>query len=71
MLERLKDKIKKIIARGKPIEAIISKLNPIITLHYRPVLVCNEGRGSAEHKRISYHSQATFIKLDHWIYILG
>lgn len=53
---KLRDKIRKIITINKPIQRIISDINPVL-------------RGWGEHKRISYHSQATFIKIDHWIYL--
>lgn len=55
-IKKLKDSVRKITIIDKPIEKIIAELNPIL-------------RGWGEHKRISYHSQAIFIKLDHWIYI--
>lgn len=51
---KLKDSIKKIIIMNKPIKKIISELNPML-------------RGWGEHKRISYHSQETFITIDNWI----
>lgn len=54
--KKLMDSIKKIITINKPIEKIISEINPVL-------------RGWGEHKRISYHSQAVFINLDHWIYL--
>jgi len=40
---------------NRPIERIVRDMNPIL-------------RGWAEHKRISYHSQETFITLDHFIW---
>lgn len=54
-IERLKVKICGVLSKDKPIERIISDINPIM-------------RGWGEHKRISYHSQETFITLDHYIY---
>lgn len=55
-VKRLMEKIKKeVIDVNKPLEKIISELNPIL-------------RGWGEHKRISYHSQETFITIDNWIY---
>jgi RNA-directed DNA polymerase len=53
---KLKNKVREIITINKPIERIISDINPVL-------------RGWGEDKRISYHSQATFISLDHWIYL--
>jgi len=55
-IDKLKDSVRKIITRHKPFSNIIKEINPLI-------------RGWVEHKRISYHSQAEFIKLDHWIYM--
>jgi RNA-directed DNA polymerase len=55
-INKFKDSIRQIITRHKPFLSIIKKINPII-------------RGWVEHKRISYHSQVTYIKLDHWIYL--
>lgn len=55
-ITKLVTKIQDKISISKPIEKIIADLNPIL-------------RGWAEHKRISYHSQPFFIKLDHWIYM--
>lgn len=52
---KLKQKLKNIFDRSKPMEGIVRELNPIL-------------RGWAEHKIISYHTQPEFIKLDHWIY---
>jgi RNA-directed DNA polymerase len=54
-IERLKEKISQVIMKDSPIERIISDLNPVL-------------RGWGEHKRISYHSQRTFIKIDHYIF---
>jgi len=54
-IEKLNEKIKKIIDKGRPMEAIIRDLNPVL-------------RGWANHKRISYHSQEVFISLDHLVY---
>ena len=54
-ITKLNSKITEIIDQGKPIEKIIKDLNPML-------------RGWGEHKRISYHSQATFIKIDNQIY---
>lgn len=54
-INKLMDSIRKVVIMNKPIRKIISELNPIL-------------RGWGEHKRISYHSQDTFIKMDHWIY---
>lgn len=54
-IEKLKNSINKIIVMNKPIRKIIATINPIL-------------RGWGEHKRISYHSQETFISIDHWIY---
>lgn len=51
-VKKLMDSINKII---KPIRKIISEMNPVL-------------RGWGEHKWISYHSQETFIIIDHWIY---
>ena len=53
--EKLTAKVLNIINPNRPFERIISDINPVL-------------RGWGEHKRISYHSQATFIKLDHWIF---
>jgi len=55
-ITKLKDSIRKIININKPINKIISEINPVL-------------RGWGEHKRISYHSQETFITIDHWIYL--
>lgn len=55
-INKLKINICSVISKDKPIERIISDINPIL-------------RGWGEHKRISYHSQETFITLDHYIYI--
>lgn len=54
-IRKLKDTISKVIVMNKPIIKIISELNPVL-------------RGWGEHKRISYHTQETFISIDHWIY---
>jgi len=54
-IEKFREKVKSKMDKNKPIKAIIRDVNPII-------------RGWAEHKRISYLSQETFIGLDHWIY---
>lgn len=54
-IQKLVTSIKKIIAINNPMVRIIADLNPVL-------------RGWAEHKRISYHSQSTFIKIDHYIY---
>ena len=40
--------------KDRPIAKIISEANPVL-------------RGWGEHKRISYHSQEIFIRIDHWI----
>ena len=53
-VKKLMTSINKIIVMNKPIRKIISELNPIL-------------RGWGEHKRISYHSQETFIMVDNWI----
>jgi RNA-directed DNA polymerase len=55
-ITKLKESIRKIININKPISKIISEINPVL-------------RGWGEHKRISYHSQETFITIDHWIYL--
>lgn len=52
--KKLKESVRKIITMNKPIKKIISELNPVL-------------RGWGEHKRISYHSQETFITIDNWI----
>lgn len=54
-IRKLKDTINKIIVMNKPIRKIISEMNPIL-------------RGWGEHKRISYHTQETFLTIDHWIF---
>lgn len=55
-IQKLKDKIVEATKdQNRPMERIIRDLNPIL-------------RGWAEHKRISYHSQETFISLDHFIW---
>lgn len=55
-IQKLKEKIKESTNdQNRPLERIIRDLNPIL-------------RGWAEHKRISYHSQETFITLDHFIW---
>lgn len=54
-IDKLKDSINEKISENKPIVKIISELNPKL-------------RGWGEHKRISYHSQESFISIDHWIY---
>jgi len=55
-IQKLKDRIIEATENEhRPIEAIIRELNPVL-------------RGWAEHKRISYHSQETFITLDHFIW---
>lgn len=54
-IDKLVNSIKQIVSKYKPIKKIIADLNPIL-------------RGWAEHKRISYHSQATFKRMDHFIY---
>lgn len=51
-IDKLVEKIKVIINPNKPMEKLITELNPVL-------------RGWGEHKRISYHSQETFITLDH------
>lgn len=53
-ITKIKDVISETIRKGSPIERIVSTLNPIL-------------RGWGEHKRISYHSQRIFIKIDHYI----
>lgn len=53
-VNKLKDTMRKILVKDKPLSRIISEANPVL-------------RGWGEHKRISYHSQETFIKMDHWI----
>jgi RNA-directed DNA polymerase len=55
-IKKLMDSVRKVITINKSIQRIISEINPIL-------------RGWGEHKRISYHSQAEFIRLDHWIYL--
>lgn len=55
-IDKFKESVRRIITRHNPFIKIIKEINPII-------------RGWVEHKRISYHSQAEFIKLDHWIYL--
>lgn len=52
---KLVNNIKQHISKYKPIAKIVADLNPIL-------------RGWAEHKRISYHSLAIFIRLDHYIF---
>lgn len=47
--------VSRIINPNKPLERIITDINPVL-------------RGWGEHKRISYHSQAIFIKLDYWVF---
>lgn len=54
-IDKLKQSIREVIGMNKPLIKIISELNPIL-------------RGWGEHKRISYHSQETFISIDHWLY---
>lgn len=54
-INNIMNKIKKFIKKDNPMEYIVKKVNPIL-------------RGWAEHKRISYHSQPVFIKLEDWIY---
>lgn len=54
-IKSIKEKLKENILKKYPINKIMSLVNPIL-------------RGWGEHKRISYHSQATFIKIDHWMY---
>jgi len=54
-IAKLVSNIKQNITKYRPIGKIVSDLNPIL-------------RGWAEHKRISYHSLATFIRLDHYIF---
>ena len=54
-INKLKDNIRNKMDKNKPIEGLIWDMNPIL-------------RGWGEHKRISYHTQPIFIKLDHWIY---
>lgn len=51
-IDKFKTSARKIITRNQPFLRIIKEINPMI-------------RGWVEHKRISYHSQAEFIKLDH------
>jgi RNA-directed DNA polymerase len=55
-IKKLKTSISEKIDKNKPIEGIIRDINPIL-------------RGWANHKRISYHSQPTFIRIDHWMYL--
>lgn len=55
-VKKLKATVKGIIRPDMKIENIIREANPVL-------------RGWAEHKRISYHSQAIFIKIDYWIYL--
>jgi len=54
-IEKLKESITRVITQSKPLIGLIRELNPIL-------------RGWANHKCISYHSQSTFIRLDHIIY---
>lgn len=54
-IKKLMETIKNIIVMNKPIRKIISEMNPVL-------------RGWGEHKRISYHTQETFITIDDWIY---
>lgn len=54
-IDKLVEKIKKCITKHRLLGRIISDLNPVLS-------------GWAEHKRISYHTQATFIRLDHYIF---
>jgi len=49
---KLKSSIRKVIVMNKPLEKIITEANPIL-------------RGWGEYMRISYHSQETFIMIDH------
>lgn len=51
-VKKLMKSISKIITMNKPLVKIIAEANPVL-------------RGWGEHKRISYHSQETFIKIDH------
>lgn len=53
-VKKLKAILRKILTKDKPLGRIISEANPVL-------------RGWGEHKRISYHSQETFIEVDHWI----
>jgi RNA-directed DNA polymerase len=56
-IQKLKTKIKEIIDRRKPIEALIRDLNPIL-------------RGWSEYFRISYHSQMNFINIGNYVWTL-
>lgn len=54
-VKSLTAKISYFIQKENPIDMIVKNLNPIL-------------RSWAEHKRISYHSQAVFSKIDHYIW---
>jgi RNA-directed DNA polymerase len=54
-IERLKAKITTAIDKKRPMESIITELNPIL-------------RGWGEHKRITHHAQEVFITLDHLVW---
>lgn len=54
-IRKLMDTINNIIVMNKPIIKIISEINPVL-------------RRWGEDKRISYHTQETFITIDNWIY---
>lgn len=51
-VDKLKTSLRTKINKNIPMERIIGDVNPIL-------------RGWGEHKRISYHSQETFITIDH------
>ena len=53
-IKKLIGTLQKKILMNKPIRKIISECNPVL-------------RGWGEHKRISYHSQETFITIDNWV----
>nr|AYE93292.1 DNA polymerase [Termitomyces sp.]AYE93309.1 DNA polymerase [Termitomyces sp.] len=54
-IKSIKSKIREIITKYREIEKIISELNPVL-------------RGWANYFSISYHSQATFIKIGHTVW---
>lgn len=56
-IKSYKTKLKEIILNRNDIKALVHELNPLI-------------RGWANYFKISYHSQATFIKMGHYLWIL-
>lgn len=56
-IQRFKDNLRRLIQPGKPLEALIRDLNPVL-------------KGWSEYFRISYHSQEVFITLNNYMWEL-